>query len=130
MYDCMSELSPLTPIIDRGLALHKLIRYFLCAPIFATMHRLLTFALGGEAYLCFMGNEFGHPEWLDFPRHGNGWSYHYARRQYNLVRDDVLRYRCLGAFDRELMALDERWSLLASPQVVYLSLSSSLPLPP
>ena len=58
MYTHMSVLSPLTPVIDRGLALHKLIR-------------LLTFGLGGEAYLAFMGNEFGHPEWLDFPRQGN-----------------------------------------------------------
>jgi 1,4-alpha-glucan branching enzyme len=58
MYTHMSILSPLTPVIDRGLALHKMIR-------------LLTFGLGGEAYLSFMGNEFGHPEWLDFPRHGN-----------------------------------------------------------
>lgn len=106
MYDCMSEVGPLTPIIARGLALHKLIR-------------LLTLALGGEAYLCFMGNEFGHPEWLDFPRLGNGWSHHYARRQYNLPRDNLLRYQRLAAFDRELMALDERQLLLASPQVTY-----------
>ena len=58
MYDFMSDLSPLTGIIDRGLALHKMIR-------------LLTMGLGGEGYLNFMGNEFAHPEWLDFPRSGN-----------------------------------------------------------
>ncbi len=58
MYDFMSTLSPLTPIIDRGISLHKMIR-------------LLTYGLGGEGYLNFMGNEFGHPEWLDFPREGN-----------------------------------------------------------
>lgn len=57
--------------VDRGMALHKLIR-------------LLTIGLGGEAYLNFMGNEFGHPEWIDFPREGNGFSYHYSRRQWNL----------------------------------------------
>ena len=48
--------------------------------------------LGGEAYLTFIGNEFGHPEWLDFPRKGNGFSYYYARRQMNLVEDKLLRY--------------------------------------
>jgi 1,4-alpha-glucan branching enzyme len=58
MYEFMSDLTPLTGVIDRGLALHKMIR-------------LLTMGLGGEAYLNFMGNEFGHPEWLDFPRSGN-----------------------------------------------------------
>jgi 1,4-alpha-glucan branching enzyme len=58
MYTNMSELSPLTPVIDRGLALHKMIR-------------LLTYGLGGEGWLNFIGNEFGHPEWLDFPRQGN-----------------------------------------------------------
>ena len=47
--------------------------------------------LGGEAYLNFIGNEFGHPEWLDFPREGNGFSYYYARRQMNLVDDKLLR---------------------------------------
>ena len=67
MYTNMSTLSPRTPLIDRGMALHKLIR-------------LVTMALGGEAYLTFIGNEFGHPEWLDFPREGNGFSYYYARR--------------------------------------------------
>lgn len=53
--------------------------------------RLITMGLGGEAYLNFIGNEFGHPEWLDFPREGNGFSYYYARRQMNLVDDHLLR---------------------------------------
>lgn len=66
MYSHMSTLSDPSLIIDRGLALHKMIR-------------LLTNALGGEAILNFMGNEFGHPEWLDFPRIGNNESFHYAR---------------------------------------------------
>lgn len=103
MYGFMSDLSPLTPIIDRGLALHKMIR-------------LLTFGLGGEAYLNFMGNEFGHPEWLDFPRSGNGNSYHYARRQYNLVDDEFLRYRYLNNFDRSMQHLDGQFGILASTQ--------------
>lgn len=79
-------------IIDRGIALHKLIR-------------LLTASLAGEGYLNFMGNEFGHPEWIDFPREGNGWSYHYCRRQWSLVDNPDLRYRELGDFDRAMLAL-------------------------
>ena len=86
MYTNMSDLSPRTPTIDRGLALHKMIR-------------LITYGLGGEAYLNFEGNEFGHPEWLDFPREGNGQSFHYARRQWRLVSDPLLRYRYLNTFD-------------------------------
>ena len=102
MYSNMSDMTPLTACIDRGLALHKMIR-------------LLTFGLGGEAYLTFMGNEFGHPEWLDFPRVGNGWSYHYARRQYNLADDELLRYKYLARFDRAMLALDREYDLLSSP---------------
>jgi len=73
--------------VDRGMALHKMIR-------------LLTQSLGGEAYLNFMGNEFGHPEWIDFPRKENNWSYHYCRRQWNLLRDEKLRYGQLCEFDK------------------------------
>lgn len=101
MYDYMSELSPLTPIIDRGIALHKMIR-------------LLTSGLGGEGYLTFMGNEFGHPEWLDFPRQGNSNSYHYARRQYNLVDDKLLRYKFLYAFDSAMNKLEQQYHWLSS----------------
>jgi len=90
------------PVVDRGLALHKLIR-------------LLTFSLGGESWLAFMGNEFGHPDWIDFPREGNGWSYKHARRQWSLARRDDLRYKGLLAFDRALMRLDERHRVLADP---------------
>lgn len=89
MYTNMSVLSPFTPVIDRGIQLHKMIR-------------LITQALGGEAYLNFEGNEFGHPEWLDFPRVGNNQSYHYARRQFNLINDDLLRYKFLYAFDKSM----------------------------
>ncbi|HEX8914525.1 MAG TPA: alpha-amylase family glycosyl hydrolase [Humisphaera sp.] len=89
-------------VIDRGVALHKMIR-------------LVTFSLGGEAYLNFMGNEFGHPEWIDFPREGNGYSYKYARRQWSLAARDDLRYAGLEAFDRAMLALDDRYNLLADP---------------
>ncbi|XP_019379444.1 PREDICTED: 1,4-alpha-glucan-branching enzyme, partial [Gavialis gangeticus] len=102
MYTNMSVLSPLTPVIDRGIQLHKMIR-------------LITHALGGEGYLNFMGNEFGHPEWLDFPRKGNNESYHYARRQFHLADDHHLRYRFLNAFDRDMNKLEERFGWLASP---------------
>ena len=78
--------------VDRAVSLHKLIR-------------LLTASLNSGGYLNFMGNEFGHPEWIDFPREGNDWSYHYARRQWSLADDEKLKYQCLGSFDRALTAL-------------------------
>ena len=76
-----------SPVIDRGMALHKLLR-------------LITMTLGGEGYLTFMGNEFGHPEWIDFPREGNGWSYHYCRRQWSLAENPNLKYGFLNAFEK------------------------------
>ena len=96
MYVHMSTLSPRTVIVDRGLALHKMIRYVASlVPSLLVhcvcMYRLVTMGLGGEAYLNFIGNEFGHPEWLDFPREGNRFSYYYARRQMNLADDHLLR---------------------------------------
>ncbi|MGV3539008.1 MAG: alpha amylase C-terminal domain-containing protein, partial [Rufibacter sp.] len=91
------------PVIDRGVALHKLIR-------------LITLALGGEAYLTFMGNEFGHPEWVDFPREGNHWSYQYARRQWSLVDNLDLRYRHLWQFENEMLTLARDYHLLEKGQ--------------
>ena len=91
MYTSMSKLT-LDPVIDRGIALHKMIR-------------MLTLSLGGEGYLNFMGNEFGHPEWIDFPREGNNWSYFYCRRQWHRADDHNLRYGELEAFDRAMLAL-------------------------
>ncbi len=89
------------PVVERGIALHKLIR-------------LITMALAGEGWLNFIGNEFGHPEWLDFPREGNGWSFHYCRRQWSLADDPNLKYRWLADFDRELMTLARETGFLAS----------------
>jgi 1,4-alpha-glucan branching enzyme len=86
--------------IDRGIALHKMIRLF-------------TIALGGQAYLNFMGNEFGHPDWIDFPREGNNWSYKYARRLWSLVFDKNLKYHFLGAFDKDMLKLVKKYSLLS-----------------
>ncbi|KAG5837473.1 hypothetical protein ANANG_G00239620 [Anguilla anguilla] len=101
MYTNMSSLIPMTPVIDRGIQLHKMIR-------------LITHGLGGEGYLNFMGNEFGHPEWLDFPRKGNNESYHYARRQYNLLDTGNLRYAQLYAFDREMHRTEDKYGWLAA----------------
>jgi len=83
------------PVIDRAIALHKMIRLF-------------TLAGGGEAYLNFMGNEFGHPEWIDFPREGNDWSFHYCRRQWSLLENGYLKYQWLGEFDKDMVALTKR----------------------
>ena len=76
--------------VDRGMALHKMIR-------------LVTLATINGGYLNFMGNEFGHPEWIDFPREGNGWSYKYARRQWDLVDREDLKYKFLGRFDHDII---------------------------
>ena len=89
MYFAMSKDSQ-SLTVDRGIALHKLIR-------------LVTLATSGGGYLNFMGNEFGHPEWIDFPREGNGWSYKYARRQWSLAEPDYLRYRYLRNFDKAMV---------------------------
>lgn len=78
--------------VDRGMTLHKMIR-------------LVTLATINGGYLNFMGNEFGHPEWIDFPREGNGWSYKYARRQWDLVDREDLKYKFLGKFDKDIISL-------------------------
>ena len=79
-------------VVERGIALHKMIR-------------LITISLGGQAYLNFMGNEFGHPEWIDFPREGNNWSYKYARRQWSLMDNPLLRYHYLSDFDQAMIKI-------------------------
>ena len=77
-------------IVHRGIALHKMIRLLTCSTL-------------NGAYLNFMGNEFGHPEWIDFPREGNNWSYKYARRQWHLVDNKELCYHYLGDFDKAML---------------------------
>jgi len=77
------------------------------------MIRLVTIASAGEAYLNFIGNEFGHPEWIDFPREGNNWSYHYARRQWSLVDNKDLKYKFLDKFDKGMIKLISDYNLLA-----------------
>ena len=80
--------------VERGIALHKIIR-------------LLTASTNAGGYLNFMGNEFGHPEWIDFPRQGNDWSYHYARHQWSLADDPTLKYQWLQNFDTALLDIIE-----------------------
>ncbi|MGD9300437.1 MAG: alpha amylase C-terminal domain-containing protein [Desulfobacterales bacterium] len=94
--------------VDRGIALHKMIR-------------LITLATAGAGYLNFMGNEFGHPEWIDFPREGNNWSCQYARRQWHLADDPRLKYKFLAGFDQDMIALANKFQLLdtTGPKLVY-----------
>ncbi|EEB36880.1 alpha amylase, catalytic domain protein [Anaerococcus hydrogenalis DSM 7454] len=77
-------------IIDRAIALHKMIRW-------------ITISMGAEGYLNFMGNEFGHPEWIDFPREGNNYSFHYARRLWSLADNDLLKYDWLLKWDEKML---------------------------
>jgi 1,4-alpha-glucan branching enzyme len=88
--------------VDRGIALHKMIR-------------LITLATAGAGYLNFMGNEFGHPEWIDFPREGNNWSCHYARRQWHLADDPNLKYQFNACFDQDMITLAKKLHLLDAP---------------
>ena len=103
MYEHMS-IGDDNLVVDRGLALHKMIRF-------------ITLATAANGYLNFMGNEFGHPEWIDFPRHGNSWSYHYARRQWHLMDDPNLKYRFLNAFDKAMIRLAKQAKLLQHPDI-------------
>ena len=91
MYTAMNKDSK-SLVVDRGIALHKMIR-------------LVTLGTCGDGYLNFMGNEFGHPEWIDFPREGNGWSYKYARRQWSLEDREDLHYADLARFDKAMLSL-------------------------
>ena len=100
MYTAMAK-NQQNLIIDRGIALHKMIRFF-------------TICLGGDAWLNFMGNEFGHPEWIDFPRYDNGWSYKYAKRQWSLSDNGYLKYHWLGDFDKAMIDFVKKTQLLAS----------------
>jgi 1,4-alpha-glucan branching enzyme len=103
MYFSMRKDQP-NLIVDRGIALHKMIR-------------LMTATTAGGAYLNFMGNEFGHPEWIDFPREGNGWSYKHCRRIWSIADDQELKFHWLYDFDREMIWFIRNSSLLSVPPV-------------
>lgn len=100
MYYSMSKFIS-NKVVAEGVALHKMIR-------------LITISAGGEAYLNFMGNEFGHPEWIDFPREGNGFSYDKAHRQWSLVDDTTLRYSELNEFDKGMISFVKKYKILSS----------------
>lgn len=106
MYTGM-EKSYHSATMDRAVELHKMIRF-------------LTLTLGGNGYLTFMGNEFGHPEWVDFPREGNGWSYKYARRQWSLADNPFLKYEWLRDFDKAMIGLVKEYNVLKDPTPVSL----------
>lgn len=91
----------MTMTVERAISLHKIIR-------------LLTISTAGDGYLNFMGNEFAHPEWIDFPREGNGWSYDYARRQWSLYKNKLLAYHFLGKFDKQMVKLIKKYDVLSS----------------
>lgn len=103
MYFSMRKDQP-NMMVDRGIALHKMIR-------------LITATTAGGAYLNFMGNEFGHPEWIDFPREGNGWSFRHARRLWSIAENTELKYHWLYDFDREMIQLIREHKLLTIPSV-------------
>jgi len=103
MYFSMRKDQP-NLTVDRGIALHKMIR-------------LVTLGCAGGAYLNFMGNEFGHPEWIDFPREGNEWSYQHARRIWSVSEDPELKFHWLLDFDRDMIRLFRKERLLEIPEV-------------
>jgi 1,4-alpha-glucan branching enzyme len=88
--------------VDRAMALHKMLRLIVCAA-------------GGDGYLNFMGNEFGHPEWIDFPREGNGWSHEHARRQWSLADNPELKYKYLLDFDAAMLSFFAKDDLFEQP---------------
>ncbi|MFH1983923.1 MAG: alpha-amylase family glycosyl hydrolase [Pseudomonadota bacterium] len=103
MYDAM-HVGSRSLVVDNGMALHKMIR-------------LITLATAGGGYLNFMGNEFGHPEWVDFPRSGNEWSYRHARRQWALAEDPGLRYQALKCFDECMIRWARDQRIMAEAQL-------------
>ena len=111
MYFSMRKDQP-NFIVDRGIALHKMIR-------------LATASTAGGAYLNFIGNEFGHPEWIDFPREGNGWSYKHCRRIWSISEDTELKFHWLYDFDREMIKFIGEQKLLAIPEVNLISENKS-----
>ena len=98
-------------VVDRGIALHKMIR-------------LITISMGGEGYLNFIGNEFGHPEWVDFPREGNNWSYHYARRLWSLADNKDLKYQYLANWDKAMINTIKENKILSSDPANQINMDS------
>ena len=103
------NVGDLNQTIERAMELHKMIR-------------LVTMAAGGDGYLNFMGNEFGHPEWIDFPREGNGGSFQHCRRQWSLADNPNLKYSQLQAFDNAMIALNKKGRVMdkTGAKLIYL----------
>ncbi|MBN1970495.1 MAG: alpha amylase C-terminal domain-containing protein [Candidatus Delongbacteria bacterium] len=106
MYDSMHE-NITDPIVSRGIALHKMIR-------------LITLFTTNGGYLNFMGNEFGHPEWIDFPRDGNNWSYDKCRRLWSILHDNSLVYKYLAVFDKKMLEVFQELNCLSKLRVIKL----------
>lgn len=104
MYFSMSVSTP-SVVVDRGIALHKMIRF-------------ITATVGGEGYLNFMGNEFGHPEWIDFPTPANDWSFKHCRRLWSLAERDDLKYKFLNNFDRAMVGFIKTDGFLNSDKAI------------
>jgi 1,4-alpha-glucan branching enzyme len=111
MYSAMSVFTE-NIVIDRAIALHKMIKF-------------ISLTLAGEGYLNFMGNEFGHPEWIDFPRKENGWSYKYAKRRWDLADREDLRYVHMLAFDKAMLEFAKSKRILGAPDPVNLWMDES-----
>lgn len=111
MYSEMSKEGYPSPTVERGISLHKMIR-------------LVTMCLGGEGYLTFMGNEFGHPEWIDFPREGNSNSYQHARRRWDLCESGFLRYKDMYLFEIAMHTMDAKHPFVRPMTHQYTVLSS------
>jgi 1,4-alpha-glucan branching enzyme len=107
MYYSMRKDQP-NLAVDRGIALHKMIR-------------LATICCAGGAYLNFMGNEFGHPEWIDFPREGNDWSYQHARRIWSISENPELRFHWLLDFDHDMITMVKKEKLLEEPYIQWIT---------
>lgn len=99
-------------IVDRGIALHKMIR-------------MITISLGGDGYLTFTGNEFGHPDWVDFPREGNNWSHQYARRQWSLLDNKHLKYQYLANWDKAMIQTIKENNILSSSKARQIQMDSN-----
>lgn len=114
MYNHM-DLHDDNPLVARGIALQKMIK-------------LITLATAGSGYLNFMGNEFGHPEWIDFPREGNNWSFEHAKRKWSLVDNPNLKYKMLANFDRDMIIMAKTHRLLKTSniQLLHLDLNNNI----
>lgn len=68
--------------------------------------KVITMVLGGEGYLNFIGNEFNHPEWVEFPSKENEWSFERCRRYWDLIsKDHGSYYIFLLNFEKKILKI-------------------------